>query len=133
VFNGNLDQLASLAGEPASPAGDAVAKLSGDVNGDGRADLVAVNDADIWVTLSTNTAIATPTKWSDAALQGTVGNLIGDVNGDPLGDLVAVNGADIWVMLSTGTAFATPTQWSTVALQGTAATMIGDVNGDRRA
>ena len=133
VFNGNLDQLASLAGEPASPAGDAVAKLSGDVNGDGRADLVAVNDAGISVTLSTGTASATPTQWSAVALQGAVGNLIADVNGDGRGDLVAVNNDDIWVMLSTGTAFATPGQWSTVALQGTAATMIGDVNGDTRA
>jgi GH25 family lysozyme M1 (1,4-beta-N-acetylmuramidase) len=132
VFNGNLDQLASLAGE--EPAGEEpVAKLSGDVNGDGRADLVAVNDADIWVTLSTGTAFATPTQWSAVALQGTVGNLIGDVSGDGRGDLVAVNDADIWVMLSTGTAFASPGQWSAVALRGTVATLIGDVNGDRRA
>jgi filamentous hemagglutinin family protein len=126
VFNGNLAQLASLAGE-------SVANLSGDINGDGRADLVAVNDAGIWVTLSTGTAMATPTQWSAVALQGTVGNLIADVNGDTRGDLVAVNDADIWVMLSTGTAFATPGQWSTVAVQGTAATLIGDINGDRRA
>ena len=40
MFNGNLAQLASLAGE-------SVANLSGDINGDGRADLVAVNDAGI--------------------------------------------------------------------------------------
>ena len=142
VFNGNLDQLASLAGaEPAGeePGGEEpaaekpVANLSGDVNGDGRADLVAVNDADVQVALSTGTALATPTQWSPVAFKGSVGNLLGDVNGDGRADLVAVNDADIWVALSTGTAFATPTQWSAVAPRGTVATLLGDVNGDRRA
>ena len=114
MFNGNLDQLASLAGED-RPREEPVANLSGDVNGDGRADLVAINDADIWVTLSTGTAFAAPTQWSAVALQGTVGNLLGDVNGDSRADLVAINDTDIWVTLSTGTAFSTPTQWSPVA------------------
>jgi GH25 family lysozyme M1 (1,4-beta-N-acetylmuramidase) len=132
VFNGNLDQLASLAGE--EPAGEEpAANLSGDVNGDGRADLVAINDADIWVSLSTGTAFDTPTQWSPVALHGTVGDLLGDVNGDRRADLVAINDADIWVALSTGTAFTTPTRWSAVALHGTVGNLLGDVNGDSRA
>jgi len=132
VFNGNLDQLASLAGE--EPAGEEpVANLSGDVNGDGRADLVAINDADISVALSTGTAFAAPTQWSAVALKGTVGNLLGDVNSDGRADLVAINDADIRVALSTGTAFTTPTRWSAVSLHGTAGTLLGDVNSDGRA
>ena len=132
VFNGNLDQLASLAGEEPAVE-EPAANLSGDVNGDGRADLVAINAADIWVALSTGTAIAAPTQWSPVALQGTVGNLLGDVNGDGRADIVAINDTDLWVALSTGTAFSTPTQWSPVARQGTVGNMLGDVNSDGRA
>jgi GH25 family lysozyme M1 (1,4-beta-N-acetylmuramidase) len=141
VFNGNLAQLAALAGDTATGDSvtegpvteDPVTNLSGDVDGDGRADLVAVHDAETWVMLATGTAGAAPTRWSAVKFNGTVGNLIGDVNGDTRGDLVAVNDGDVWVMLSTGTAFDTPGRWSAVALQGTVATLIGDVDGDRRA
>ena len=132
VFNGDLDQLATLAGKEPTRE-EPVANLSGDVNGDGRADLVAINDAGISVTLSTGTAPGTRTQWSAVALQGTVGNLLGDVNGDSRADLVAINDADIWVALSTGTAFTTPTQWSAVARHGKAGDMLGDVNSDGRA
>jgi hypothetical protein len=95
-----------------------VGNLLGDVNGDGRADIVAINDTDLWVALSTGTAFSTPTQWSPVARQGTVGNMLGDVNSDGRADLVAINHADIWVTLSTGTAFTTPTQWPAVVFRG---------------
>jgi hypothetical protein len=100
-----------------------VGNLIADVNGDGRGDLVAVNNDDIWVMLSTGTAFATPGQWSTVAVQGTAATLIGDINGDRRADLVAVNDADIWVMLSTGTAFATPGRWSAVNFQGPVASL----------
>jgi hypothetical protein len=92
--------------------------MIGDVNSDGRADLVAINDADIWVALSTGTAFTTPKQWSAVALHGTAGNMLGDVNSDGRADLVAINYGDIWVTLSTGTAFDAPTKWPSVVFQG---------------
>ena len=57
VFNGTLDGLARLAGSSAAPGEDAVAPLSGDFNGDGRADeVMAYHAADNSIGFYTSTA-----------------------------------------------------------------------------
>jgi hypothetical protein len=105
----------------------------GNVNGDGKADLVAINDTSTFVMLSTGTGFAAPQQWSNTAFYGTKATLVADVNGDGKADLVAINDTSTFVMLSTGTGFAAPQQWSNTAFYGTKATLVADVNGDGKA
>ena len=67
------------------------ATLLGDVDGDGRADLVAVNDNDTWVMLSTGSGFSAPAQWSGEPFFGNKATLLGDITGDGRSDLVAVN------------------------------------------
>jgi GH25 family lysozyme M1 (1,4-beta-N-acetylmuramidase) len=132
VFNGTLADLAELAGGSTGPAyvaepGDV------DVNGDGKADLVAQNAESTWVMTSTGSAYAAPAKWSNVAFYGDTANHVGDVNGDGKADLVAQNAGSTWVMTSTGSGFSTPVNWSSGAFYGELANHIGDVNGDHKA
>lgn len=88
------------------------ATLTGDVDGDGKWDLIAVNDAATWLVTAGPTTYGTPHIASIGAFYGTRATLAGDVNGDGLTDLVAVNGYSIWVMASNRTGFTSPTRWS---------------------
>jgi hypothetical protein len=106
------------------------ATLAGDVDGDGRTDLVAVDDASSWVMRSTGSGFSAPQGWSSTAFYGTRATLASDVNGDGKSDLVAVNDGSSWVMLSTGSGFSAPQGWSSSAFYGTRATLAADVNGD---
>jgi hypothetical protein len=108
------------------------ATLAGDVDGDSRTDLVAVDDASSWVMRSTGSGFSAPQLWSSSAFYGTKTTLAGDVNGDGRSDLIAVNDASSWVMLSTGSGFSASQPWSGSAFYGTKATLAGDVNGDSR-
>ncbi len=69
-----------------------------DVNGDRKADLVAVNDDSVWVMLSTGTGFAPPVAWSTSLFYGNVTTTIGDVTGDGKADLIAINANSTWVM-----------------------------------
>jgi Glycosyl hydrolases family 18/FG-GAP-like repeat len=109
------------------------ATLIGDVTGDGKADLAAVNAGQTLVMASTGTGFATMTSWSTTPFYGTRGTFLADVNGDGKADLVAVSDGSAWVMLSTGTGFGPPLQWSHVPFTGNVAMFVGDVNGDHKA
>ncbi len=71
--------------------------LAGDVNGDGKTDLIAVNydvstnTGSSWVMLSTGSGFSAPQQWSNQAFNGTKAMLAGDVNGDGKTDLIVVN------------------------------------------
>lgn len=145
------DQAAALRGTTAN--------LAGDIDGDGRADLVAWSGlADnspfrggVAVHLSTGTAFAPPSTWltgTDQApvMRGSTANLLGDVDGDGKDDLVAWSGLAINspfrgavnVHLSTGTAFAAASSWLTgtdqaPVMRGNNANLLADVDGDGRA
>ncbi|MGC2372824.1 MAG: VCBS repeat domain-containing M23 family metallopeptidase [Solirubrobacteraceae bacterium] len=68
------------------------ATLAGDVNGDGKTDLIAVNDAGTWVLGSNGYgAFSAPQQWANVPFFGTKATLAGDVNGDSKTDLIAVN------------------------------------------
>ncbi len=67
------------------------AMLAGDVNGDGKTDLIAVNTGSSWVMLSNGSGFRAPHQWSNIVFNGTGTMLAGDLNGDGKTDLIAVN------------------------------------------
>jgi spore germination protein YaaH len=109
------------------------ATLTGDVTGDGKADLVAVNDDDTFLMTSSGTGFNPPNQSSTGPFFGTVGTFLADVNGDGKADLVAVNQNSVWVMLSQGTYFGAPTEWSSATFYGAVTTLVADVTGDHKA
>lgn len=118
--------------------------LLADVNGDGKADVVAMNQntQTVDVALSTGSAFSN-TGWaqgygsfaSDANWGPDKPRMMSDVNGDGLADIVGF-GTAVQVGISTGTGFLPPAQWSTDfgAPNWTSKTprMLMDVNGDGR-
>ncbi|GHJ50602.1 hypothetical protein Cs7R123_79440 [Catellatospora sp. TT07R-123] len=110
----------------------------GDVNGDGRADLVSFShdgDADVWVALSTGTSFGPAVKWYEFfSVAGEYPGL-GDVDGDGRDDIITFTqgtNADVWVALSTGTSFGTAAIWHDLFAVGAEQPRIGDVDGDGR-
>jgi hypothetical protein len=118
----------------------------GDVNGDGRDDVVAFvrtngggNDSDVWVALSTGSGLGTGQKWQDYFCTLEEICAVGDVDGDGKADVVAFvrtnnapNDSDVWVALSTGTAFGGGQKWHDYLCTLQEVCDLGDVNGDGR-
>ena len=111
----------------------------GDVNGDGRDDIVGFKYGDgVYVALSTGSAFAASSEWLDAfgsfGPQITYPRLVGDVDGDSKADIVAIHPTKgVYVALSTGSAFAARAQWSATADWMSDArnwVTLGDVDGD---
>ena len=119
------------------PTGDRPYRVAlGDVNGDGRLDLVTANFGNgantASVLLGTGTGAFGP-KTDYATGGGTVGVALGDVNGDGRPDLVTANQRanplSVSVLLGTGTgAFGPKTDYPTG--DGPNDVALGDVNGD---
>jgi hypothetical protein len=117
---------------PATPVfHGSTANLLGDVNGDGRADLVAWSATTVWVRLSTGSGFGAQESWTPdepSTFYGSRANLIDDITGDGKADLVAWNDASIWVRRSTGYSFAAPAKYEEGAtFWGSRANLIGDV------
>jgi hypothetical protein len=85
--------------------------FTGDVNGDGKADLIEINDNDITVRISQGTYFTAASTFYTGSYTGVTAYLVGDVNGDGKADLVVVLGSTVLVNLSTGTAFGAPVAW----------------------
>ncbi len=113
-----------------------------DMNGDGKADLLYLDDAyavnGYRVMLSTGSSFLPPQNWGAYdAINNWAGFWAIDVNADDKTDLLylddayAVNG---WrVMLSTGTGFTAPQNWGAYdASSGWGQTRLADVTGDGR-
>jgi subtilisin-like proprotein convertase family protein/REP element-mobilizing transposase RayT len=117
----------------------------GDVNGDGRADLVGFGLDGVYVATSTGIGFDPISRWTtsfDLSHGWTVKDFVrtvGDVNGDGLADLVGFGLDGVYVATSTGTGFDPISRWTnsfdlshgwTVSQY---ARTVGDVNGDGRA
>ncbi|MFG2058372.1 DUF4185 domain-containing protein [Micromonospora sp. NPDC048930] len=113
----------------------------GDVNGDGRDDVVTFTHdgaGEVFVSLSTGSSFGPRTKWHDWFAPYGEFPAVGDVNGDGRDDLVTftrgpASAADVYVALSTGTGFAPGQKWHDLFAVGDESPRVGDVNGDGRA
>ncbi|MET8234885.1 DUF2961 domain-containing protein [Micromonospora sp. NPDC005298] len=117
---------------------DAEIPLTGDVDGDGRADIITFtrgDTADVYVGLSTGTGFAAGVKWHDFFAVGTEIPAVGDVNGDGRTDIITFTrgaAADVYVALSTGSGFGPGVRWHDHFALGDEFPAVGDVNGDGR-
>jgi hypothetical protein len=129
-------------------------RVSGDVNGDGRDDIVGFASNKVYVALSNgNGTFGTPIASLPSSTNGFTTNVggwtdnnnyprvLGDVNGDNKDDIVGFGASRVFVSLSNGNGtFTTPVAYN-VALtknnggwtdNNTYPRMLGDVNGDGR-
>ncbi|MCT2587867.1 DUF2961 domain-containing protein [Actinophytocola gossypii] len=111
---------------------------TGDVNGDGRADIVTFTRgtaADVYVSLSTGDGFGPSAKWHDHFAIGTEHPELGDVNGDGRADLITFTlgtAGDVYVALSTGNGFGPGVKWQDNFGYGAERPAVGDFDGDGR-
>lgn len=109
----------------------ALALLTGDVDGDGRMNLVEHTDNDLYVR-SWSPGAATPRAlWLSGVGARTV--QLADVTGDGLADAVLVGERVIEAAVSNGQVFGSPEPWAELERIGAPGLLLGDVDGDGRA
>jgi hypothetical protein len=128
-------------------AGGTQVPFTGDVDGDGRADVISFGRdtaGEVDVALSTGDPGATPgvpggfgprQVWQTGFATGTALPAIGDFDGDGRTDIAAFTRGDdhrVFVALSTGTRFAPATVWHGHFAVGTEVPAVGDFDGDGR-
>lgn len=105
-----------------------------DLNGDGRADMIAANAGEIDALLSTGRGF-TFAKWFDGQFTGAGGVYAADVTGDGYADGVALGDGYVAVVTTGGPGFGLLTDryysvWSNETFIGSKGTFTADVNGD---
>ncbi|HEV7918123.1 MAG TPA: VCBS repeat-containing protein [Solirubrobacterales bacterium] len=116
------------------PEGPTVRTLA-DVNGDGKADVVAGYTGGKWVVaLSNGSGFGAASEFTTEFHWGNGSSFAQDVNGDGKADAVVFGTDGRWrVALSTGSSFSAWAVWATGTGVGSTAQMMGDVDGDHRA
>lgn len=123
---------------------DTFPRALGDVNGDGRADIVGFGNDKVYVSLSTGSSFAGSKVWTNEfscnagwTSFNTYPKTLGDVNGDKKADIVGFYDNNVYVSLSTGSTFTEATSWTTEFSYNTGWTsfntyprVVGDINGD---
>jgi len=110
----------------------------GDVNGDGRDDIVTFTRGtlgDVYVGLSNGSSFGAGLKWHDSFALNAEFPAVGDVNGDGLDDLITFTRGttgDVYVALSTGSGFGPGLKWHDWFAVGAEQPRIGDFDGDGR-
>jgi M6 family metalloprotease-like protein len=110
--------------------------LVGDVDGDGKADIVGLGCGFIGVELSNGSTFGPYQTWYDQTFQGQNGTFLADVTGDGKADLVALNANSVTVLPSTGSGFGWPNPpqtWSSGGFNGQFGNFLADVTGDGKA
>jgi hypothetical protein len=111
----------------------------GDVNGDGKDDLITFtrgDAADVYVALSDGTKFGPGQKWHDHFAIGAETPDVGDFNGDGKADIITFTGgdaADAYVALSDGTQFVgNSIKWHDHFAMGAELPRTGDFDGDHK-
>ena len=114
----------------------------GDVNGDGKDDLVGFGFDGVYIALSTGSGFGAVGKWTsafDLSHGWTVSQYVrtvGDINGDGKADLTGFGSNGVYIALSTGSGFAPVDRWTNAFDLSHGWTVsqyvrtAGDVNGD---
>jgi hypothetical protein len=113
---------------------------TGDVNGDGKADILAFVHGDgqeprsalVWVALSDGTKFSQASVWNNGFCITEQTCSVGDINGDKRADIVAYTPKFglVWASLSTGVGFGANAVWQKYfCILGEVCTL-GDVDGD---
>ncbi|MER6949582.1 FG-GAP-like repeat-containing protein [Nonomuraea sp. NPDC000554] len=108
----------------------------GDVNGDGKDDLIVFTQgttADVYVALSTGTSFGPAVKVHDNFAPGSEQPRIGDFNGDGKDDIATFTNdtaADVYVALSDGARFGTAARWNDFFAPAGEFPYVGDYDGD---
>jgi hypothetical protein len=98
-----------------------------DVNADGRADFIRVQNDGLFVSLSTGTTFDSPKRWSDTLFYGTLGTFFADVTGDGCADAIAVGPRRVTVRVAEAAGFGPETTWRTGYFESAVAILFGDV------
>jgi hypothetical protein len=116
-----------------------------DVNGDGKADIVAFGSNAVYVSLSTGSSFSKGRVWNDGFVYNKNWRvdenprMIADVNGDGKGDIIAFGDNDVWVSLSNGNSFNQDKIWISGYVESQHwrvdkhVRTVADVNGDGKA
>jgi hypothetical protein len=110
--------------------------MLGDIDGDGKADLVGIGAGYVGVLRSTGTAFGAYETGLPYWFWGSHGTFLGDVDGDGKADLVALGDGYIAVRRATGNSsqlFGNYETWLYGTFYGSRRTFLGDVDGDGRA
>ena len=104
--------------------------LAGDLDLDGKADLVALGDNSVTVIRAAKCGFDPDEQWAPHGFYGQYGTFIGDIDGDQRADLVGLGWLYIGVLRSTGAGFAPYEGYPIAPFYCPYGHFLADVDGD---